>query len=50
MEGMTDNQYNDVLRGFINDLERIKRLGVSEEAAEEIDQMIARFKATIQQK
>lgn len=43
--GMSDAQYGDMLRGLINDLERIKRLGVSDDALVEIDLMIARFEA-----
>ena len=46
--GMSDAQYKDVLRGLVNDLERIKRQGVSDEAEAEIDLMIARFKAFIE--
>lgn len=44
--GMTDSQYEDHLRAVIADLERIKRLGVSEEAAAEIDSIIERFRKT----
>lgn len=46
--GMTDMQYKDHLRGLIADLERILRAGVSEEAAEEIEAMIARFRASLE--
>lgn len=46
--GMSDNQYKDVLRGLVNDLERIKRLGVSDDAKVEIDAMLERFKAFIE--
>lgn len=44
---MTDKQYYDHLRAVIADLERIKRLGVSEEAEAEIDSIIERYKQTI---
>ena len=44
---MTDKQYYDHLRAVIADLERIKKLGVSEEATQEIDSIIARYKETI---
>lgn len=46
-QGMTDKQYYDHLRSVIADLERIKRLGVSEEAEAEIDAIIARYRETI---
>ena len=44
---MTDRQYYDHLRAVIADLERIKKLGVSDEAAAEIDSIIARYRETI---
>lgn len=44
---MTDKQYYDHLRAVIADLERIKKLGVSKEAEQEIDSIIARYKKTI---
>ncbi len=44
---MTDEQYFDHLRAIIADLERIKKLGVSKEAAEEIDSIIARYKTSM---
>lgn len=44
---MTDRQYYDHLRAVIADLERIKKLGVSEEAAAEIDSIVARYRETI---
>lgn len=44
---MTDKQYYDHLRAVIADLERIKKLGVSKEAEQEIDSIIARYKETI---
>lgn len=47
MDGMTDRQYYDHLRAVIADLERIKKLGVSDEAREEIDSIIARYRETI---
>lgn len=47
MEEMTDNQYCDHLRAVIADLERIKRLGASDEAAAEIDAIIKRYRTTI---
>lgn len=47
MEEMTDKQYYDHLRAVIADLERIKRLGVSDEAASEIDAIIKRYRTTI---
>lgn len=46
--GMSDMQYKDHLRAVVADLERIKRLGVSEEAAAEIDAVIERFRLTIE--
>ena len=46
-QGMTDKQYYDHLRAAIADLERIKRLGVSEAAEAEIDAIIARYHETI---
>lgn len=46
-QGMTDGQYGDHLRAVIADLERIKKLGVSEEAEAEIDSIIARYCETI---
>ena len=45
--GMTDAQYGDHLRAVIADLERIKAMGVSEDAGEEIDRIIARCLETI---
>ena len=45
---MTDEQYADHLRAVIADLERIKKLGVSEEAEAEIDSIIARYRETIE--
>lgn len=47
MQGMADKQNCDHLRAVIVDLERIKRLGVSEEAGAEIDAIIARYRETI---
>ena len=44
---MTDKQYYDHLCAVIADLERIKKLGVSKEAEQEIDSIIARYKETI---
>ena len=44
---MTDKQFYDHLRAVIADLERIKKLGVSKEAEQEIDSIIARYKETI---
>lgn len=46
-QGMTDGQYSDHLRAVIADLERIKKLGVSEQAEAEIDSIIARYRETI---
>ena len=46
-QGMTDEQYADHLRAVIADFERIKKLGVSEEAEAEIDSIIARYRETI---
>ena len=46
-QGMTDKQYYDHLRAVIADLERIKKLGVSEEAEAEIDLIINRYRETI---
>lgn len=46
--GMTDLQYRDFLRGLIIDLERIRNAGSEEEAIEEIDRLIARFRATLE--
>lgn len=46
--GMTDMQYKDHLRGLIADLERIRNAGVSEEARAEIDSLIARFRASLE--
>lgn len=45
--GMTDKQYYDHLRAVIADLERIKGMGVSEEANKEIDRIIKRYRETI---
>lgn len=46
--GMSDMQYKDHLRAVVADLERIKRMGVSEEAAAEIDALIERYRLTIE--
>ena len=46
--GMTDMQYKDHLRGLIADLERIRDAGVSEEAREEIERLIARFQVSLE--
>lgn len=46
-QGMTGKQYCDHLRAVIADLELIKKLGVSKEAAAEIDSIIARYRETI---
>ena len=46
--GMTDLQYKDYLRAVVADFERIKRMGVSDEAAAEIDAVIKRFTTTIE--
>lgn len=45
---MTDLQYKDHLRAVVADFERIKRMGVSDEAAAEIDAVIKRFTTTIE--
>lgn len=46
--GMTDMQYKDHLRGLIADLERIKAAGVSLEAEAEIDRLLERFQASLE--
>ena len=46
--GMTDMQYKDHLRGLIEDLERIRDAGVSEEAQKEINRLIERFRASLE--
>lgn len=46
--GMTDMQYKDHLRGLVADLERIKALGVGAEAGKEIETLLERFKAAIE--
>ncbi len=46
--GMTDMQYKDHLRGLIADLERIRDAGVSEEAQKEINRLIERFRASLE--
>lgn len=46
--GMTDMQYKDHLRGLVADLERIKVLGVEEEAGKEIEALLERFRAAIE--
>lgn len=46
--GMTDMQYKDHLRGLIADLERIRDAGVSEEAQNEINRLIERFRASLE--
>lgn len=46
-QGMTDGQYSDHLRAVIADLERIKKLVVSEEAEAEIDSIVAGYRETI---
>lgn len=46
-EPMTDEQYCDHLRTVIADLERIRKLGVSKEAEEEIESIIERYSETI---
>lgn len=45
---MTDMQYIDHLRGVVADFERIRALGVSEEAEEEIERILERLRATIE--
>lgn len=44
-EGMTDKQYFGLLKDIIADLERIKAMGVSDEAEKEIDACIERHKS-----
>ena len=46
--GMSDEQYCDHLRSVIADLERIKSLGVSEDAAQEIESIVMRYRRTIE--
>ena len=46
--GMTDMQYKDHLRGLIADLERIRDAGVGEEAQKEINRLIERFRASLE--
>lgn len=46
-EGMTDLQFKSYLTLIVSNLERVKKLGVSNEAEEELDSMIQRFEVTI---
>lgn len=46
--GMSDLQFKDHLRGLIAELERIKADGVSDKAAADIDALIDRFKAALE--
>lgn len=46
--GMSDMQFKSYLMELLDKLETIKEMGVSDEAAKEIDKMIARFKVTIE--
>lgn len=46
--GMTDMQFKDHLRGVIADLERISEKGVSTEAGNEINRLIQRYRASLE--
>ena len=48
MEAMTDLQYKDMLRKQIREYERILKLGVSQEAEEEIKKEIEDMRKTIE--
>lgn len=46
--GMSDLQFKDHLRGLIAELERIKADGVSDKAEADINALIERFKAALE--
>ena len=46
--GMTDMQFKNHLRELIANLERILKLGVSEEAEAEIKEVIERYRASLE--
>lgn len=46
--GMSDLQFKDHLRGLIAELERIKADGVSDKAETDINALIERFKAALE--
>ena len=46
--GMTDMQFKDHLRGLIAHLETIREKGVSTEAEKEIEKLIQRYRASLE--
>ncbi len=47
--GMTDLQFKAYLRAVIEDFEKVKKLGVSDEAKAEIEAIVARYQKSVEE-